>query len=43
MTEQTYAPLLSEILTKVNNAKTKSQKIKILQENDCLPLRQILI
>ena len=43
MAEQTYAPLLSEILTKVNNAKTKAQKIKILQENDCLPLRQILI
>ena len=43
MAEQTYVPLLSEILTKVNNAKTKAQKIKILQENDCLPLRQILI
>ena len=34
-------PLLSEILTKVHGAKTKAQKIKILQEEDCLSLRQI--
>ena len=34
-------PLLSEILTKVHGAKTKAQKIKILQEEDCLALRQI--
>ena len=34
-------PLLSEILTKVHGAKTKPQKIKILQEEDCLALRQI--
>ena len=33
--------LLSEILTKVHGAKTKAQKIKILQEEDCLALRQI--
>ena len=34
-------PLLSEILTSVHGAKTKAQKIKILQEGDCLALRQI--
>ena len=34
-------PLLSEILTKVHGAKTKAQKIKILQEEDCQSLRQI--
>ena len=33
--------LLSEILTKVHGAKSKAQKIKILQEEDCLALRQI--
>ena len=35
--------LLSEILTRVNNAKTKPAKVKILKEENCLPLRQILI
>ena len=34
-------PLLSEVLTKVHGAKTKAQKVKILQEEDCLALRQI--
>jgi hypothetical protein len=43
MAEKTYVPLLSEILQKVNNAKTKGEKIKILKENDCMALRQILI
>ena len=38
----TSAPLLSEILTKVNNAKVKEEKIKILKQNDSVPLRQIL-
>ena len=33
--------LLSEILTKVHGAKTKAQKIKILQDEDCSALRQI--
>jgi len=33
--------LLSEILSKVHGAKTKAQKVKILQEEDCLALRQI--
>ena len=35
-------PLLSEILTRVHRAKTKSDKVKILQEEDCMALRQIL-
>ena len=36
------APLLSEILTKVNNAKMKDDKIKVLRDNDSVPLRQII-
>lgn len=36
------APLLSEILTKVNNAKDKPKKIEVLKQNDSVPLRQIL-
>ena len=36
------APLLTEILTKVNNAKMKDDKIKVLIDNDSVPLRQIL-
>mgnify|MGYP001249216934 CR=1 FL=1 len=36
------APLMSEILTKVNNAKDKFKKIQILKENDSVPLRQII-
>ena len=36
------APLLSEVLTKVHRAKTKADKIKILKEEDCTALRQIL-
>ena len=35
-------PLLSEILTKVHRAKTKSDKVKILREEDCMALRQVL-
>ena len=35
-------PLLSEILTKVHRAKTKSDKVRILREEDCMALRQIL-
>ena len=34
--------LLSEILTKVHRAKTKSDKVKILREEDCMALRQVL-
>ena len=43
MAVSTETPLLSEILTKIHNAKSKAQKIKILQENNTLPMRQILI
>ncbi len=35
--------LISEILRKVSNAKTKAEKIKILRENNSTALRQILI
>ena len=35
-------PLLSEVLTKVHRAKTKSDKVRILREEDCMALRQIL-
>ena len=41
-TSGSSAPLLSEILTKVNNAKMKDDKIKVLRDNDSVPLRQIL-
>ena len=34
-------PLISEVLKKVNNAKAKPQKVKILQENDSESLRTI--
>jgi hypothetical protein len=36
------APLLHEILTKVNNAKDKPKKIEVLKSNDSVPLRQVL-
>mgnify|MGYP003135182707 CR=1 FL=1 len=36
------APLFSEILTKVNNAKDKPKKIAVLKEHDTVALRQIL-
>ena len=35
-------PLFSEIATKINNAKDKPRKLKILQEHDSVPLRQVL-
>ena len=35
-------PLFSEIATKINNAKDKPRKLKVLQENDSVPLRQVL-
>lgn len=35
--------LISEVLQKVSNAKTKNEKIKILQENNSQALRSILI
>ena len=41
MAISTYTPLLSEVLKKVHNAKTKSKKIEILKEHDCDALRMI--
>ena len=35
--------LISEILRKVSNAKTKSEKVKILRENNSTALRQLMI
>ena len=35
-------PLMSEIAMKVNNAKDKPRKLKVLQEHDSVPLRQVL-
>ena len=34
--------LFSEIATRVNNAKDKPRKLKVLQDNDSVPLRQVL-
>jgi len=34
--------LFSEIATKINNAKDKPKKLKVLQEHDSVPLRQVL-
>ena len=42
MAISTYTPLLSEVLKKVHNAKTKSKKIEILKEYDCDALRMII-
>ncbi len=35
-------PMMHEIATKINNAKDKPRKLKILQENDSVALRQVL-
>ena len=35
-------PLMSEIATKVNNAKDKPRKLKVLRDHDSIPLRQVL-
>ena len=35
-------PMMHEIATKVNNAKDKPRKLKVLQEHDSVPLRQVL-
>tara|TARA_B110000858_G_scaffold136057_1_gene154664 strand:+ start:1184 stop:1654 length:471 start_codon:yes stop_codon:yes gene_type:complete len=42
MVQDTYTPLLSEILKKVNNAKTKSTKVEVLQKYDCDALRALI-
>jgi len=35
-------PLMSEIATKINNAKDKPRKLKVLRDNDTVALRQVL-
>jgi len=42
MAMKTYTPLLSEVLKKVNNAKTKDKKVAVLKEHDTQPLRIII-
>ena len=42
MARDTYTPLLSEVLKKVHNAKTKDKKVEILKQYDCEPLRMVL-
>jgi len=34
--------MMSEIATKINNAKDKPRKLKVLKDNDSVPLRQVL-
>jgi len=43
MATKTYRPLISEVLRKVNNAKTKEEKKKILLENNTQVLRSLFI
>lgn len=42
MVQDTYTPLLSEVLKKVHNAKTKDKKVELLRQYDCEPLRMII-
>ena len=42
MAKENYTPLLSEVLKKVHNAKTKEKKIELLKEYDCEPLRMVI-
>lgn len=43
MAPKTYRPLISEVLRKANNAKTKEEKKKILLENNTQVLRSLFI
>lgn len=43
MAPNTYRPLISEVLRKANNAKTKAEKKKILLENNTQVLRSLFI
>jgi hypothetical protein len=43
MAPKTYRPLISEVLRKVNNAKTKEEKKKILLDNNTQVLRSLFI
>ena len=40
--QDTYTPLLSEVLKKVHNAKTKEKKVELLKQYDCEPLRMVI-
>ena len=42
MVQDTYTPLLSEVLKKVHNAKTKTKKVEVLRQYDCEPLRMVI-
>ena len=42
MVVKTYTPSIAEVLTKVNNAKTKDKKIAVLKENDTEALRMVI-
>ena len=35
-------PMMNEIATKINNAKDKPRKLKVLKDHDSIPLRQVL-
>ena len=39
---RTVPPLMNEIATKINNAKDKPRKLKVLKDHDSVPLRQVL-
>ena len=41
-TGRAVPPLMNEIATKINNAKDKPRKLKVLKEHDSVPLRQVL-
>ena len=41
-TGRAVPPLFSEIATKINNAKDKPRKLKVLKDNDSISLRQVL-
>lgn len=40
---EAYTPLINEVLQKVSNAKTKAEKVKLLQEYNSDALRAVLI
>ena len=41
-TGRAVPPLMNEIATKINNAKDKPRKLKVLKDHDSVPLRQVL-
>ena len=42
MAQSTHTPLLSVVLKKVHNAKTKAKKVAVLREHDSEPLRMVI-